>query len=456
VTLTAANIWTTSSSRLFVTDRISKQRYLVDTGSDLCIFPCKLLPGRRDRTDYTLYAANGTIIPAYGWTSRSLNLGLRRDFTWRFVIPDIQLPIIGLDLLSHYGLLVDCRNNRLLDGVTWLTAPGLMALPSVCNVKVIAGCTPPDSLREEFPELTKPTGSHCEARHSMTHHIWTTPGPPVACHPPANLILTIWLSPRPSSMPCCRTAQPDALRAHSRPPSISCPRRTAVGGPVETTLNACTIPDRYPVPHIQDYSHHLSGCTTFPKIDLVRAFHQIPVHPDDVQKSAIITPFGLFEFPFMSFGLRNATQTFQHFMDEILKDLGFCFAYIDNILVFSRSPKNTTNTSAPSLPNSSLTASCWTLPSAFSVSPKFLSFVTESHPWVLSHSPNVLLICKPVPLPRPSANSNVSWECLISIGVSFHTQPLSKPLSMTSFLAQSQGLTSCYLDRGTRCILQRT
>jgi hypothetical protein len=60
----------------------------------------------------------------------------------------------------------------------------------------------------------------------------------------------------------------------------------------------------------------------------------------------------------MSFGLRNAAQTFHRFVDEILKDFDFCFAYIDDILVFSRSPKNTTNTSAPSLLNSSLTASC--------------------------------------------------------------------------------------------------
>ena len=67
-----------------------------------------------------------------------MNLGLRRDFTWRFVIADVDLPIIGLDLLSHYGLLVDCRNNRLLDGVASLSTPGLIAPLSVLSVKVIA------------------------------------------------------------------------------------------------------------------------------------------------------------------------------------------------------------------------------------------------------------------------------------------------------------------------------
>jgi hypothetical protein len=62
------------------------------------------------------------------------------------------------------------------------------------------------------------------------------------------------------------------------------------------------------------------------------------VNPDDVQKTAFTTPFGLFEFPFMSSGLPNAAQTFQRFMDEILRGFDFCFSYIDDILVYSRSP----------------------------------------------------------------------------------------------------------------------
>lgn len=66
-------------------------------------------------------------------------------------------------------------------------------------------------------------------------------------------------------------------------------------------------------------------------------YYQIPVAQKDIPKIAIITPFGMYEYPYMSFGLRNAAQMFQRFIDEVLHGLNFCYVYIDDILIASSS-----------------------------------------------------------------------------------------------------------------------
>ena len=86
-----------------------------------------------------------------------------------------------------------------------------------------------------------------------------------------------------------------------------------------------TIPYRYPIPHLRDFTAGLHGTTVIFHIDLVRAFHQIPVESSDIPKTAITTPFGLYELVRMPFGLHNAAQTFQRFGDEVLHGLDFCY-----------------------------------------------------------------------------------------------------------------------------------
>jgi hypothetical protein len=56
----------TSTSRLFITDKVRKRRFLVDTGSDVCVYPRRLVPLPKERVNYDLSAANGTTIHTYG------------------------------------------------------------------------------------------------------------------------------------------------------------------------------------------------------------------------------------------------------------------------------------------------------------------------------------------------------------------------------------------------------
>ncbi len=102
-------------------------------------------------------------------------------------------------------------------------------------------------------------------------------------------------------------------------------------------LNLATTHDCYPLPSILDLSNKLHGCKFISCIDLVKGYHQIPMAAQDIAKTAIITPFVLFEYLFIPFGLRNAAQTFQRFMDSLLKHLPFVFCYLNDIIIASHS-----------------------------------------------------------------------------------------------------------------------
>ncbi len=91
-------------------------------------------------------------------------------------------------------------------------------------------------------------------------------------------------------------------------------------------LNHATTPDSYPLPNIQDLSSRMHGFSIFSKLDLRKGYYQIPVQEGDIHNMAVIMPCGLWEFLRMPFGLCNASQSFQRFMDEVQSGLDFAVA----------------------------------------------------------------------------------------------------------------------------------
>ena len=103
------------SKLLYVADKHNKCNYLIDMGAAVNVLPKSCANRTTDAACFPLFAANNTTINTYSTCRRVLDVGLKRDYAWTFIVADVQQPIIGADFLIHCSLLVDLKNRCLRD-----------------------------------------------------------------------------------------------------------------------------------------------------------------------------------------------------------------------------------------------------------------------------------------------------------------------------------------------------
>ena len=145
-------------------------------------------PSKAKRTHrhdtFGLLAENNSPIVTYGTRSLTLNLGLRCNFRWVFMIANVRNAILGAKFLNHYGLVVDISRRRLLDTSSRLSVQGVISSSPSPSRTLLPKKPSNDftSIMAEFPTITQPCMKDRSLKHDITHHIDKT-GPPISARP---------------------------------------------------------------------------------------------------------------------------------------------------------------------------------------------------------------------------------------------------------------------------------
>ena len=320
---------------LHIIDTLSRTKYLVDTGACCSLFPAS--PSQRTQADpdpVALVSAAGEAIPTHGTAEKIIQLA-GQSYRWSFRLADVSQPLLGADFLIHHKLIVDMAGRALIPasylsnsnparsapihGVQQPT-PTVNMISNSCGSSSGSVHATYSALKERYSDVFKPElrlRSSGPTNHGIEHFIDTT-GPPQYSRyrrlEPRKLAAAKASFAEMVRMGVCeRGSSPWASPLHMVKKADGTWRPCGD----YRKLNNVTTADRYPMPNIADITNVIGDATVFSKLDLLKAYFQVPVHQPDQAKTAITTPFGSYIFKYSTFGLKNNGATFQRLMDSI-------------------------------------------------------------------------------------------------------------------------------------------
>lgn len=358
-------------------DHISKQWILLDTGAQVSIAP----PQEGDTLDphLRLEAVDGSNLPCYGKKNMSVRIG-RKTYHQNIFISNTSEVIFGMDFIMKnkieffWGEFGDYymydRKSQTRTLLQFIKIPK-QTLPRACAVKVVASSSlshhnspwqafqaaavdsitaqnplpntiPPkyQQLINKYPEILTP--DFTKVKHNVVHAIDTSdntpirtkvrpllPGSPKAVAGKAAWDQMIQYGIVEKIKATETNYWSSGLHLQSKPDGTERPCGDF------RKVNERTVQDAYNLPNLNQFTNHIKKSKFFSKIDILKAFHFVPIKESDQLKTCVATPWGIFKFKRMAFGLRNAPMSFQKFINEVLEDIPNCYAYLDDILLFS-------------------------------------------------------------------------------------------------------------------------
>ena len=268
-----------------------------------------------------------------------VNFKTPQNYSWNFTKTDLNFSIIGLDFLNAHKLTVDVHNRCLIDKENDLIiplSPASVQPPKLCCI--VPELSEFHQILAKYPNILQPPHRFERTNHGIEHAIPTN-GKIVKSKlrrvsPETQKIIdkqiNEWLK--------------DGIISRSDSPYSSCLHvvQRKSGKPRVCVdyrnLNATSVLESYPIPHIQSMMDNLYGSKIFSVLDLKSAYFNVPILKKDRHKTAIIVKSGCYEFNYLPLGLKSAPATFMRFIHEALHSQApelkdHTEIYLDDILI---------------------------------------------------------------------------------------------------------------------------